>query len=375
MAIDSKESYALILEMLVTLKTFREKFKHDKKSITFTINDELYNNYNNLDTIVTQIKVQRYNRAKLNNYKKVNEALCEANKDDIINSFVSFENKEKIHIQEQMNESKDIDGVDIESETQLQYVKDIQISFKEYFYSATNFLQEYNFFKQCSNIKVETTDILCREKFSRLINKIMDRLVVIARRIIKSRYDNDKSNPTSIEYFIQNPDKPAVSYDYSFHDSLLCTTLYNFPNNTEFNNDLEMFRKYLFTLYIFVKSFPEATLFINTYLNKYIVYQDYADIHDKLLKTNIEYIQAKKQGQVLLPTSLWESIKYTFVSKKVDGHIKIPFSDYARKIAYMYDINKIINESMCYTYKLNQDPIKKWNDYCGYIFNISVDNQ
>ena len=99
MAIDSKESYALILEMLATLKTFREKFEHDKKPITFTINDELYNNYNNLDTIVTQIKVQRYNRAKLNNYKKVNEALCEAN-------------KEKIHIQEQMNESKDIGFID-----------------------------------------------------------------------------------------------------------------------------------------------------------------------------------------------------------------------------------------------------------------------
>lgn len=201
--------------------------------------------------------------------------------------------------------------------------------------------------------------LLCHNEYKILIDNILSKILFIVSQIVNERYYTNNEN-TSIEYFIKNKNQSTINLTYY-------NNLFYFPNFAEFNSNLETLRKYIFTLFVLVQSIPVTSIFINTFLNKLIVYKEYEDLHNRITNARFAYLndKANEKASTFLPTSWWESFTNRFISKKIDGTyiVKIPFKDYCKKVHFMYETCKIENELKSYTFNNS-----KWNDYSTSIF-------
>ena len=354
--------HAMIFELKLTIETYKDIFSEYVKDHKFDIQDEIVHKHDTLGEIVTRFKLRRYNNMKFNRQKNVNNYLIDqSNYTHPADNFVWDNKGLDIESNILVNNSKNIDGTD-DNDNIEEIITTIQNDYKLYYNKALTYLTNYNFFKHNLNVFVDVKNIMTMENYHRYLTEVLEKLFNMSARIVKTRYANNDTN-TSVKYLM------------SHHSN---NTLFYFPNNEEFNKDLDTFKKYVLTLYILIHTIPCTVAFVNKYLNTHISCKEMSDMEDKRRKLNQQLYNLKNDINTqeildtpMAATSCSEYFTKYFIQKRADNTIILPFSSYCKQIDYCFEKAKINNELLrikCEEIK-NKDAIENiYIDYCEFLF-------
>lgn len=330
---------------------------NDVEKCYWEIKDQILYDYENIQNVITQMKVNRYNKIKLENKMLVFNQLKQQNEyydDVLIQSNIDNTNIQQSVINvayKKQNENKDIENM----------VKKVCDEKRIYQEKAVEFLQTYNFFYY-DNKHVLTPDIIMSSSlYQTYLKQLYDEIHKLSNFIVNYKMTSDPYTK-----IINN----AASFSY-YNEYYVST------RTDEIKNKHDMLEHLVRHLYTLLKTIKNTDLFLNAIISSFVTQQQFVNFNNKFNECLIKFRKQRLEHKQLLPNSWSDYFKKWFIIDRINGinesTIVGTVKDYLRYTSFTFELNKIQNNYDKFIYKLGLDEVEQV-DYVAFLFGQLASN-
>lgn len=315
------------------------------------IKDQLLNDFEDAQNMVTQLKVNRYDKMKLKNKKNVYNYLQQMKVNDYYDDLLIQCKIDDVNIKDSIvntayknqNENKEI-------ETILKKVYEEKHIYQE---KAVEFLQTFDFFYYDKK-HLLTPDI------------IMDSLLY--QSYLKKLYGEIQQ----LSNFVVNHRIKSESYTKitKFH-----SISYVITNNNEIKNKQQLLGHLVRHLYTLLKTIKNTYMFLNAIITSFVTNEQLNSFNIMFNKLLIEQRKSKHENKELLPNSWSDYFKKMFISERANNVKELMIvgsvKDYLRYMSFWFEKNNFQNNYDKFVYKLVSDGPEEV-DYVALLFGPSL---
>jgi hypothetical protein len=362
------EELTIVMEMQNVVESLKRNDELKRKTdLVWEIDSNIIYEHDRILEIITKEKVNYYQKGKekrdacvLNKLMEDNTKVLPENLSRIIN----IEWEERVEDNKLKELRREVDCKTTEQEiTDLMEKRE---KYKAYKSGAVRFLLKYDYFQYMNmndNEKIRDHDILTEKAYYEYLDGLWKRINVLGQSIVRDRLD------AKSEY---NYDRyKNINHEYEKYIGGSGGVLI-FQDASDFTVRMKRFRGFIKQLYFLSVHIKDTYLLMNKIMNDYTlscVGGSFYNRYQKIL--NNHFI---RQGETIsvLPTSSFEYFRSCFYSINYKNEIITPFNRMRVYLATCFEINKLYNDRLIFTYKQVNGEIMGMN-YMRMIFGSVVE--